>query len=106
MTMDKNESLAFLQSCIDSINVATLDEIALLQKAYEINCVAPIVSSDFEFVHPCDLSTYLYQRTKVVNMKISKTDCIMNVNEISWNYNLEGISANNEQSNENLSYAA
>lgn len=30
----------------------------------------------------------------------------MNVNEISWNYNLEGISANNEQSNENLSYAA
>lgn len=104
--MDKNESLAFLQSCIDSINVATLDEIALLQKAYEINCVAPIVSSDFEFVHPSDLSTYLYERTKVVNMKISKTDCIMNVNEISWNYNLEGISANNEQSNENLSYAA
>ena len=46
--MDKNESLAFLQSCIDSINVATLDEIALLQKAYEINCVAPIVFSDFE----------------------------------------------------------
>ena len=92
--MDKNESLDFLQSCIDSINVATLDEIALLQKAYEISCVAPIVSSDFEFVHPSDLSTYLYERTEVVNMKISKTDCIMNVNKISWKYNLEGIRKN------------
>ena len=46
--MNKKESLAFLQSCIDKTNAATDEEIISLQKAYEKNCTGPSICSDFK----------------------------------------------------------
>ncbi len=64
--MNKKESLAFLQSCIDSIDVASDEEIALLEEAYETNCVMPIENSVFEFISPMDIGGCLFETSGVI----------------------------------------
>ena len=107
--MNKIESLAFLQNCIDNVGIATSEEIAFLQNVYEKNCATPLVSSDFEFVcpMPTDLSTYLCKTNELVQIMIPKTDYRINTKEgFLWDYNIEGITTNNEPNGENLPYAA
>lgn len=102
--MDKKESLAFLQSCIDSVNVATCEEIELFQKIYELNCTKLITSSNFEFIPPVDVVNCAYETSGTIKMTISETECI--VHKIKCNYNFVGIRGSNEQSDNNLPYAA
>lgn len=104
--MDKRESLAFLQSCIDRINVATDEEIAMLQKSYALNCIEFLESSDFQFIPPTDSDSCLYEKNEVIKMKISEIECIVEKNKVQWNYNIEGSVTVNEQSDESLPYAA
>lgn len=104
--MNKKESLAFLQSCIDSINAATTEEIAWFQESYALNCADFTISSIFEFIPPVDIVGCLYEANEVMHMKISDAECVVDILENQWNYNLRGTCANNEQSDENLPYAA
>ena len=39
--MNKEESLSFLQSCIDKVNCATEQDINLFQKNYGLKCAIP-----------------------------------------------------------------
>lgn len=48
--MNKDKSLTFLQSCINSINIASEEEIALLKEKYNADCVLHLESSDFKFI--------------------------------------------------------
>lgn len=104
--MNKNESLAFLQSCIDNINAASCEEIAMFQESYALNCTDSIVSSIFEFIPPMETIEYLYETSEIKHMKISNDESGVDVLENQWNYNIRGNSTNNEQSNESLPYAA
>ena len=47
--MDKSESLAFLQSCIDNIDATTPAQIAIFQELYKMNCVKPILEESVEY---------------------------------------------------------
>ena len=46
--MDKKESLAFLQSCIEQINAATDEEIVALQELYDLHCVESLENSNLK----------------------------------------------------------
>lgn len=104
--MNKKESLAFLQSCIDSIDAASDEEIALLQEAYATNCVLPIENSVFEFIPPMDISGCLFESSGVMQIKISDFECVADAHKGQWNYNMRGVRTNNQQSDESLPYAA
>lgn len=104
--MNKKESLAFLQSCIDRINVATDEEIAVLQESYELNCIEFIESSDFQFIPPTDSTSSLYEKNEVREMTIFENECVVERNKVQWKYNVEGTITFNEQGDDNLPYAA
>ena len=104
--MNKKESLAFLQSCIDAINDATDEDIALFQESYTINCVQSIISSDFEFVPPVEVVDCLYETNEVMTLKILEEECVRVSNNVQWNYSLDGIIANNDQSDDHIPCAA
>jgi hypothetical protein len=102
--MDKKESLAFLQSCIDSIDAASDEEIVLLQEAYTANCILPLENSAFEFIPPTDKDGCLVETSE--EMKIPDLECNLDVPKEQWNYNMQGVSTNNQQSDESFPYAA
>ena len=52
--MNKEESLSFLQSCIDKVNLATAQDIQFYREMYNKDCAMPMKSSEFEFVFPTD----------------------------------------------------
>lgn len=104
--MNKRESIAFLQSCIDRINVATDEEIAMLQESYALNCSEFMESLEFQFIPPTDNDSCLYEKNDVIKIKISEKECVEEKNKMQWNYNIEGFITTNEQSDDNLPYAA
>lgn len=44
--MNKEESLSFLQSCIDKVNLATAQDIQFYREMYDKDCAMPITESD------------------------------------------------------------
>lgn len=104
--MDKKESLAFLQSCIDRINAISDEEIAVLQELYALNCAESMGNSDFKIIPPMDIDSCLYDKNEVIEIKISETECVVEKNKEQWVYNIKGSITTNEQSDENLPYAA
>ena len=44
--MDKEESLSFLQSCIDKVNLATAQDIQFYREMYNKDCDMPIMEAD------------------------------------------------------------
>lgn len=104
--MNKKESLAFLQGCIDSLDVASDEEIALLQQAYETHCILPMESAIFQFIPPMDIAGCLFETNGMMRIKISDLKCDVDAQKGQWNYNIGGVRTNNQQSNESLPYAA
>ena len=54
--MSKNDSLNFLQSCIDRIANASEEDIEMFRMKYDMHCMEPMISSEFEFISPGDIS--------------------------------------------------
>lgn len=54
--MNKKDSLNFLQSCIDRIANASEEDIEMFRMKYDIHCTEPMISSEFEFISPVDIS--------------------------------------------------
>ena len=44
--MTKEESLSFLQNCIDKVNLATTQDIQFYREMYDKDCVMPIIEED------------------------------------------------------------
>lgn len=44
--MTKEESLSFLQSCIDKVNLATEQDIQFYRETYDKDCAIPIIESE------------------------------------------------------------
>ena len=106
--MNKRESLDFLQSCIDRINVATDEEIAVFQESYALNCIEFVESLDFQFIPPTDSDSCLYEKNEVREITILENECVIEKNKVQWKYNnnIKGPDKINEQSEENLPCAA
>lgn len=56
--MNKEESLSFLQSCIDKVNIATAQDIQFYREVYNKDCTMSMNASEFEFVFPTDDFAY------------------------------------------------
>lgn len=54
--MNKKDSLNFLQSCIDRIANASEEDIEMFRMKYDMHCMEPMISSEFEFISPGDIS--------------------------------------------------
>ena len=52
--MKKKDSLKFLQSCIDKISNASEEDIEMLRMKYDMYCMKPLISSEFEFIPPIE----------------------------------------------------
>lgn len=50
--MNKEESLTFLQSCMEKVKMASEQDIQFYREVYRLDCVSPTETSDFEFVLP------------------------------------------------------
>ena len=48
--MNKKDSLNFLQSCIDKIANASEEDIEMFRMKYDMHCMEPMISSEFEFI--------------------------------------------------------
>lgn len=104
--MNKEESLAFLQNCIDNINVVSDEEVAFLQEVYMAKCTSSIEESLFEVIPPLDIDECLFEIKEVMEIKIPDFKCTVKAHDSQWNYSMKGIRTNNQQSDGSLSYAA
>lgn len=104
--MNKEESLAFLQSCIDNINTASDEEVAFLQGVYTEKCTLSIEDSLFEVIPPPDIVECLFEINEVMEIKIPDFKCTVDAHNSQWNYSMRGIRTSNQQSDGSLPYAA
>lgn len=104
--MNKEESLAFLQKCIDHVNMASDEEVAFLQEAYMAKCTSSIEDSLFEIIPPLDIVECLFETNEVMEMKIPNFKCTLDAHISQWYYSMKGIRTSNQQSDGSLSYAA
>lgn len=103
--MNKEESLSFLQSCIEKVNLATEQDVKFFQKVYEKDCVTPVVSPGFEFVFPTSDFECQYEIKDIYNLITSSEDYRSSTKkEIS--YNFLGVELINQQNSDNLPYAS
>ena len=56
--MNKKDSLNFLQSCIDRIANALEEDIEMFRMKYDMHCMEQMISSEFEFISPGDISQH------------------------------------------------
>ena len=61
--MNKKDSLKFLQSCIDRITNASEEDIEMFRMKYDMHCMEPLTSSEFEFISPIDLKSFFFGKT-------------------------------------------
>ena len=50
--MNKEESLAFLENCLEKVKKASAQDIDFFRKMYKLDCISSAETSDFEFVFP------------------------------------------------------
>ena len=62
--MNKEESLNFLQSCMEKLKTASEQDIQFFKDIYRKDCVSSVESSDFEFVFPINELQYNYEVNK------------------------------------------
>ncbi len=103
--MNKEESLSFLQSCIDKVNLATAQDIQFYREVYDKDCTMSMNASEFQFVFPTDDFAYKYEINSVFELE-SNSHEITKTNEQKMEYNFLGINSNIQQDNDNLPYAA
>lgn len=102
--MDKKESLAFLQSCIDRVNSATSEEIKTFQNIYASKCLIPLVSSEVEFLPPVNSKEYSFE--KRIEVTFSEKELALSAEKVPVNYYFEEKYANNRQENNDAAFAA
>lgn len=103
--MNKEESLTFLQSCMEKVMNASAQDIQFYKEVYKLDCVPSTEVSDFEFVFPTidlqcnyeingefDLDVYELDNNKTPKKKLE--------------YSFLGESLLNQQNNDDLPYAA
>ena len=86
--MNKEESLTFLQSCMEKVKMASEQDIQFYREVYRLDCVSPTETSDFEFVLPA------------IDLVSNRTP------KMQLNYSFLGTNLLNQQNNDNLPYAA
>ena len=103
--MNKEESLTFLQSCMDNVKKTKKKKKQKKKEFYRLDCVSPTESSDFEFVLPAiDL-----QCNCEINDEYDLDACDLVSNrtpKMQLNYSFLGTNLLNQQNNDNLPYAA
>lgn len=103
--MNKEESLSFLQSCIDKVNYATEQDINLFQKNYELDCAIPSGSSVFEFVFPMSIAEPKYEIKNVYELA-KNGDSFSLSGKYEVDYKFIGQDIMNQQSSDTYSHAA
>ncbi len=104
--MDKNESLAFLQSCIDMVNTASDEDVRVFQEIYAKTCGVPLISSECEFVPPVNPDDFCFEMAERFETTISDAELKENTKKIPLNYNFVGRYAGNVQENDDAAFAA
>lgn len=103
--MNKEESLSFLQSCIDMVNLATEQDVKFFQEIYKMDCATPVVSPDFEFVFPTSDFECQYEIKDVYNL-ITNGEDFRKSTKKKISYNFWGAESINQQNDDDLPYAS
>lgn len=103
--MNKQESLAFLQSCIEKVKKATEKDIQFYKEVYNEECISTEKESKFQFVFPSNDFKYKYEINEVFELDACNQD-IRKTEKSQMEYNFLGVSSINQQNNSNLPYAA
>lgn len=103
--MSKEESLAFLQNCMEKLNTASEQDIQFFKDVYQKNCVLLTEPSDFEFVFP----TNDLQCNYVISDEFDLDICSFSDKQVpkkQLGYVFLGEDLLNQQNNDNLPFAA
>ena len=104
--MNKKDSLNFLQSCIDRIANASEEEIEMFRMKYDMHCMEPLTSSEFEFIPPTDLESLQTESVGEIKLKISESSKFDPRNKVKMDYYFVGLNTKNSQENGNAAFAA
>lgn len=100
--MNKNESLSFLQSCIDRVKNATNDEVMKFKEVFRDVCLETEQKSSFEFILPTN--EYSYEVINSFELNTNGND--INIFEKKeYKFVILGRESMNEQ-NDEIVYAA
>ncbi len=98
--MNKQESLTFLQSCIEKVKNATEQDIQFYKEVYSKECIPTEKTSEFEFVFPANDIKYEYEfELDMCNQDIRN-------DKKQMEYNFLGTGSFNQDISANLPYAA
>lgn len=103
--MNKEESLAFLENCLEKVKKASAQDIDFFRKMYKLDCISSAETSDFEFVFP----TIGLQCKYEINDEFDLNACELINNKsskIQFNYSFICTNLFNQQNNDDLPYAA
>lgn len=104
--MNKKDSLKFLQSCIDRITNASEEDIEMFRMKYDMHCMEPLTSSEFEFISPIDLESLQAESVGELKLKISESSMFDTRNKVKIDYYFVGLNIKNSQENGNAAFAA
>lgn len=102
--MNKEESLAFLQKCIEKVKNATEQDIQFYKDVYNRECVPVEKASEFEFVFPTNDIGCEYEINDEYELDVCNQDTTNNKEEME--YNFLGTDSFNQETSDNLPYAA
>ena len=100
--MIKEESLSFLQNCIEKVKNATEQDVQFYKEIYDKECNFVKNSSEFEFVIPDNSIKYEINN----KFKISIYNQNISDNKNQMEYTFIGMGSFNQDNNGNLPYAA
>ncbi len=103
--MNKEESLTFLQSCMEKVKNASAKDIQFYKELYKLNCTLTPGVSDFEIIFPTNDSGYSFEINDSFKLDVSNQQ-IKSTAKKQMEYSFLGGSSFNQQNNDSLSYAA
>lgn len=103
--MNKEESLTFLQSCMEKVKNASAKDIQFYKELYRLNCALTPEVSDFEIIFPANDAGYSFEINDSFKLDVSNQQ-IKSTAKKQMEYSFLGSISFNQQNNDSLSYAA
>lgn len=103
--MNKEESLTFLQNCMEKLKNMSEQDVHFFKDAYRKDCVHATGSMDFNFVFPTNEVLFNYDIKNEFDLDV----CDLENNQktkIQLDYSFLSESQLNQQNGDNLPYAA
>lgn len=78
----------------------------MFRMKYDMHCMEPMISSEFEFISPADLESLQEESVEEIKMTISESSMPGTRSKMKMDHYFEGLNIKNSQENVNAAFAA